>query len=137
MVKFLLRPKKKDTLRTSASFIFFFQICCALFGLSSGVYVGITAVIMADMLGTERLTSTYGISLFVNGLLQLVGPPLCGLVFEWLQVYGPLFHILGIILLVGASLWGFMPFIDRRKQQMQNSHCTDDTNEDNEKSLLA
>ncbi|KAI8119428.1 hypothetical protein CVS40_9293 [Lucilia cuprina] len=31
---------------------------------------------------TERLTSSYGISLFVNGILQLVGPPLCGLWFE-------------------------------------------------------
>lgn len=42
---------------------------CGLFGLASGTYVGITAVIMADMLGTERLTSSYGISLFVNGIV--------------------------------------------------------------------
>lgn len=40
---------------------------CGMFGLASGTYVGITAVLMADELGTERLTSSYGISLFVNG----------------------------------------------------------------------
>ncbi|KAJ6638085.1 Monocarboxylate transporter 12, partial [Pseudolycoriella hygida] len=88
---------------------------CALFGLASGTYVGITAVIMADMLGTERLTSSYGISLFVNGVLQLIGPPLCGLWYEAVGTYYPLFTTLGIILLTGASLWSFMPFISRNK----------------------
>ncbi|XP_055902991.1 monocarboxylate transporter 9 [Eupeodes corollae] len=86
---------------------------CAVFGLASGVYVGITAVIMADMLGTDRLTSSYGISLFVNGILQLVGPPLCGLWFESARTYSPLFHTLGIILIAGASLWGLMPFVKK------------------------
>ncbi|KAH8405181.1 hypothetical protein KR222_007488, partial [Zaprionus bogoriensis] len=88
---------------------------CALFGLASGIYVGITAVIMADMLGTERLTSSYGISLFVNGLLQLVGPPLCNYWAEAVNDYNPLFHALGLTLLAGASLWAFMPCIQRRK----------------------
>ncbi|KAH8263059.1 hypothetical protein KR044_003767 [Drosophila immigrans] len=88
---------------------------CALFGLASGIYVGITAVIMADMLGTERLTSSYGISLFVNGILQLVGPPVCNYWTETVKDYNPLFHTLGLTLLVGASLWAFMPWIERRK----------------------
>lgn len=88
---------------------------CALFGLASGIYVGITAVIMADMLGTERLTSSYGISLFVNGILQLVGPPLCNYWTEAVNDYNPLFHALGLTLLAGASLWAFMPWIERRK----------------------
>lgn len=89
---------------------------CGLFGLASGTYVGITAVIMADMLGTERLTSTYGISLFVNGLLQLVGPPLCGVWLVRSQTYVPLFTTLGAVLMCGASLWGFMPFINRNRR---------------------
>ncbi|XP_031636861.1 monocarboxylate transporter 14-like [Contarinia nasturtii] len=87
---------------------------CGLFGLASGTYVGITAVIMADMLGTERLTSTYGISLFVNGILQLIGPPICGL---WYESIPALFSILGLVLLAGASLWGFMPFIQRNRNR--------------------
>ncbi|KAH8362500.1 hypothetical protein KR084_010325 [Drosophila pseudotakahashii] len=93
---------------------------CALFGLASGIYVGITAVIMADMLGTEQLTSSYGISLFVNGLLQLVGPPLCNYWFEAVNDYNPLFHALGLTLLAGASLWSFMPWISRRRAKMED-----------------
>lgn len=84
-------------------------VFCAVFGLASGIYVGITAVIMADMLGTERLESSYGISLFVNGLLQLIGPPLCGVWFEVTKSYISLYCTLGIVLIFGASFWGFMP----------------------------
>uniref|UniRef100_A0A1B0BJ74 Major facilitator superfamily (MFS) profile domain-containing protein n=1 Tax=Glossina palpalis gambiensis TaxID=67801 RepID=A0A1B0BJ74_9MUSC len=98
---------------------------CALFGLASGVYVGITAVIMADLLGTERLTSSYGISLFVNGILQLIGPPLCGFWFEAVQKYNPLFHTLGLILMAGASLWSFMPIIKRHKYQQEEMEATE------------
>jgi len=91
------------------------SIFCAIFGLASGIYVGVTAVIMADMLGTERLQSTYGISLFVNGLLQLIGPPICGVWFERTRSYVSLFCTLGIVLVVGATIWGFVPFIKKRK----------------------
>ncbi|EFN83730.1 Monocarboxylate transporter 9 [Harpegnathos saltator] len=97
------------------------SIYCGFFGLASGIYVGITAVIMADMLGTEKLTSSYGISLFVNGVIQLVGPPICGLVFEQIGSYGPIFSILGIILVVGASLWGTVPFIRKRQAVLEKS----------------
>lgn len=89
---------------------------CALFGLASGTYVGVTAVIMADMLGTERLTSSYGISLFVNGILQLIGPPLCGYWIEYANSYSSLFTALGLALFGGASLWGFMPFINLKRE---------------------
>lgn len=111
------------------------SVFCALFGLASGTYVGITAVIMADMLGTERLTSSYGISLFVNGILQLVGPPICGLIFEHIGDYRPLFTALGFILLVGSSLWGFMPFIHRNKLRKQQKAA--EAQQDVEKSLIA
>lgn len=89
-------------------------IYCGIFGLASGIYVGVTAVIMADMLGTERLQSTYGISLFVNGILQLIGPPLCGIWYEKTHSYVSLFCTLGVILSVGASIWGFVPCIKKK-----------------------
>lgn len=101
----------------SASSYVMLSVYCGIFGLASGVYVGVTAVIMADMLGTERLTSTYGISLFVNGILQLIGPPLCGVWYEQSGTYIPLFTTLGIVLIIGASIWIFVPFIKKRQQQ--------------------
>ncbi|XP_076262108.1 solute carrier family 16 member hermes isoform X2 [Rhynchophorus ferrugineus] len=96
---------------------------CSVFGLASGTYVGITAIVMADMLGEERLQSTYGISLFVNGILQLIGPPICGLWFESTQSFVSLFCSLGIILSAGSLLWSFVPCIKK-------SNKTDDQDDD-------
>ncbi|XP_046976289.1 monocarboxylate transporter 13 isoform X1 [Vanessa cardui] len=93
---------------------------CCVFGIASGINVGVTALVMTEMLGTERLMSSYGISLFVNGILQLIGPPICGLWFEHTKSYKSLFVTLGLILIFGASLWGFVPFIYRRRKREQN-----------------
>lgn len=92
------------------------SLFCAIFGLASGVYVGVTAVIMADLLGEERLQSTYGISLFVNGILQLIGPPICGVWFEKTKSFTSLFSSLGCILISGSLIWGFVPCIKNKAQ---------------------
>uniref|UniRef100_A0A2H8TPV9 Monocarboxylate transporter 2 n=1 Tax=Melanaphis sacchari TaxID=742174 RepID=A0A2H8TPV9_9HEMI len=90
---------------------------CAAFGLGSGVVVGITAVIMVDMLGEERLSSSYGISLFCSGLVQLIGPPVAGYIFETIGSYRPVFHGMGVILLFGASTWLLTPFLKKNHQR--------------------
>jgi MFS family permease len=108
----------------SLAFLPFFNgyivICvfCSVFGLASGIYVGITAVIMADMLGEERLQSSYGISLFVNGILQLAGPPACGIWIEKSKSYISLFCTLGVILIIGSVIWVIVPFL--KKPQVKN-----------------
>ncbi|XP_011067216.1 PREDICTED: monocarboxylate transporter 4-like [Acromyrmex echinatior] len=99
---------------TSYTMLSFF---CGLFGLSSGMYIGITTVILADMLGTEKLSSSYGISLFVNGVLQLVGPPICGVIFENILTYKPIFLAFGIILILGTALWAVVPLINRNNKK--------------------
>ncbi|CAG9577565.1 unnamed protein product [Danaus chrysippus] len=92
---------------------------CCIFGIASGINVGVTALVMTEMLGTERLMSSYGISLFMNGILQLIGPPICGIWFEYTKSYRSLFVTLGFILVFGASLWLFVPFIHRRRKRAQ------------------
>lgn len=105
------------TVLPSVSTYFWVSFMCSIFGLATGTYVGITAIVMADMLGTDRLTSSYGISLFVNGILQLLGPPICLSVFERINGYRPIFLVLGLCLLAGSSLWCFMPCVLKRKKR--------------------
>ncbi|XP_045509260.1 monocarboxylate transporter 13-like isoform X2 [Colias croceus] len=93
------------------------SIFCALFGLASGINCGVTTLVMAEILGADKLMSTYGISLFVNGFLQLVGPPICGLWFEHDKNYVNMFVTFGFIFIAGSSLWLFMPIINRRKKK--------------------
>ena len=96
----------------------------ALCGLASGLYIGTTSVVMADMLGAERLASSYGIWLFINGLTQLAGPPVCNVAFEKIGSYRPIFLSLGVILICGTALWGLIPFI--RKKSLEKTISIDD-----------
>lgn len=96
---------------------------CGAFGLASGTYIGVTAVILADQLGAERLGSSYGLSLFVNGLLQLAGPPLCGQVYKATKRYEPILIGLGVTLILGASLWGAAPFVEKRRLAETNNNA--------------
>ncbi|XP_068627358.1 monocarboxylate transporter 13 isoform X1 [Battus philenor] len=95
------------------------SVFCSIFGIASGINVGVTALVMTEMLGTERLMSSYGISLFVNGILQLIGPPVCGFWFEYTRSYKSLFVTLGLILCSGAALWSFVPFIHSRRKKAE------------------
>lgn len=92
------------------------SVFCALFGLASGVNNSVTTLLMAEILGVERLMSTYGISLFVNGILQLIGPPICGIWFEYQRSYKTMFMTFGVIFIFGAALWLLMPIINKRKR---------------------
>lgn len=92
---------------------------CSIFGIASGINVGVTALVMTEMLGTERLMSSYGISLFVNGILQLIGPPVCGFWHDREGTHKSLFVTLGFILIFGAALWCFVPFIYRRRRKAE------------------
>ncbi|KAL0858480.1 hypothetical protein ABMA27_012348 [Loxostege sticticalis] len=102
------------------------SVFCSIFGIASGINVGVTALVMTEMLGTERLMSSYGISLFMNGILQLIGPPICGFWFEYTQSYKSLFVTLGFILVGGAALWGFVPLIHRRRRLAERRKDTID-----------
>ncbi|CAG7818357.1 unnamed protein product [Allacma fusca] len=71
-------------------------IYCACFGLASGTYVGVTAVILADELGSEKLGSSYE----RNGRYQ------------------PILRALGIILVIGALFWLAVPVIEHRRKRI-------------------
>lgn len=80
---------------------------------------------MADMLGEDKLQSTYGMGLFVNGIIQLVGPPICGYWGEAAQSYFTLFIFLGFTLMAGSLLWSFVPCIKKQGQDDSNQEDVD------------
>lgn len=95
----------------------------ACFGISSGAVIGVTAIVMSDYLGREKLTSTYGISLFANGILQLIGPPVCALILgEAPHNFLVLFLVLGFVTIVGTSFWALMPYIQSRKAKREQEN---------------
>lgn len=43
-----------------------------------GAYVGLTSVILVDLLGLENLTNAFGLLLLFQGIASFIGPPIGG-----------------------------------------------------------
>lgn len=57
-------------------------VYCVVFGFTIGAYVGLTSVVLVDLLGLERLTNAFGILLLFQGIASLIGPPFAGTYFN-------------------------------------------------------
>ena len=55
-----------------------FTLYSSIFGFTSGAYVGLTSVILVDLLGLNRLTNAFGQLLLFQGFASLLGPPIAG-----------------------------------------------------------
>jgi hypothetical protein len=73
-------------LRTATAFSAFcydfssFVIYASVFGFTIGAYVGLTSVILVDLLGLDRLTNAFGLLLLFQGIASFLGPPIAGMV---------------------------------------------------------
>ncbi|CAG9864488.1 unnamed protein product, partial [Phyllotreta striolata] len=70
-------------------------IYSAIFGFTAGAYVGLTSVILVDLLGIERLTNAFGLLLLFQGIASLAGPPIAGGLYEITDSYNPGFVLAG------------------------------------------
>lgn len=53
-------------------------IYSAIFGFTIGAYVGLTSVILVDLLGLDKLTNAFGLLLLFQGIASFIGPPMAG-----------------------------------------------------------
>ncbi|KAG6457555.1 hypothetical protein O3G_MSEX010382 [Manduca sexta] len=84
------------------------------FGFTIGAYVGLTSVVLVDLLGLERLTNAFGLLLLFQGIASLIGPPFAGLLYDALQSYAPGFYVAGGTISLSGLILFFIPVIERR-----------------------
>ena len=53
-------------------------VYASVFGFTIGAYVGLTSVILVDLLGLDNLTNAFGLLLLFQGIASFVGPPIGG-----------------------------------------------------------
>lgn len=64
-------------------------IYSAVFGFTIGAYVGLTSVILVDLLGLDKLTNAFGLLLLFQGIATFVGPPIVGFLYDQSASYTP------------------------------------------------
>nr|XP_027225384.1 monocarboxylate transporter 12-like [Penaeus vannamei] len=84
-----------------------------VFGSMSGAYVGLTSVVLVDLLGMERLTNAFGLLLMFQGIASVLGPPMCGALFDLTGSYDYSFLLAGSMIAVSGLMLFFIPCIWR------------------------
>ncbi|CAH1644759.1 unnamed protein product [Spodoptera littoralis] len=87
------------------------------FGFTIGAYVGLTSVVLVDLLGIEKLTNAFGLLLLFQGIASLIGPPFAGWLFDTLHSYAPGFYVAGGTISLSGLILFFIPVIERRQQR--------------------
>lgn len=102
-------------------------VYAAVYGFTIGAYVGLTSVILVDLLGLEKLTNAFGLLLLFQGIASFIGPPLAGWLYDITSSYNPGFILAGTTIAIsGAMLFAIPPLQRhlRRKQQTVNGGTT-------------
>ncbi|XP_049531142.1 monocarboxylate transporter 12 isoform X1 [Anopheles darlingi] len=84
-----------------------------IFGFTIGAYVGLTSVILVDLLGLEKLTNAFGLLLLFQGIASLIGPPIAGWLYDYTLSYGPGFVMAGTAIGVSGLMLFGIPALQR------------------------
>ena len=63
------------------------RMFCAVFGITSGAYVGLTSVVLVDLLGLDKLTNAFGLLLLFQGIASVMGPPIIGRLYKVVHTF--------------------------------------------------
>ncbi|GAU93074.1 hypothetical protein RvY_05063 [Ramazzottius varieornatus] len=75
-----------------------------VFGFTGGFIIALQSVVLTDIVGLEKLTSAFGLLLFIEGAAVFVGPPAAGSLAEY-HSYDATFVVFGILMaMAGLSL---------------------------------
>lgn len=90
-----------------------------VFGFTIGAYVGLTSVILVDLLGLEKLTNAFGLLLLFQGIASLIGPPFAGLLYDLTQTYKYAFIMAGITIAISGVVLFAIPPLQRRRDKRE------------------
>lgn len=91
------------------------MVSAALFGLFFASNFSFTPVILVELIPLERFTTAYGLSLLCQGIGNLLGPPLAGLIFDITNSWDLSFLLAGGWIIVSGFLMGIIPYTKNRK----------------------
>ncbi|XP_043585209.1 uncharacterized protein LOC122568944 [Bombus pyrosoma] len=105
---------------------------CAIsgaFGLFIGANYSLTSIILVELITLERFTNAYGLLLLVQGVANLMGPPLAGWLYDITGTYDLSFYLAGFFIALSGVLLLAMPLISLYRKCLHGSR-KEETDED-------
>ncbi|EAA01104.6 AGAP001782-PA [Anopheles gambiae str. PEST] len=81
------------------------------FGLFIAANYSLTSIILVELITLERFTNAYGLLLLVQGVANLVGPPLAGWISDLTDSYDLAFYLAGFFIVISGALLLVLPTI--------------------------
>ncbi|XP_055371140.1 monocarboxylate transporter 14 [Condylostylus longicornis] len=103
----------------------------SVFGFTIGAYVGLTSVILVDLLGLDKLTNAFGLLLLFQGIASLVGPPFAGWLYDITESYNPGFILAGGFITISGIMLFLIPpiqrYLDKKRSTNQSRSRSNST----------
>ncbi|XP_053594976.1 uncharacterized protein LOC103573997 [Microplitis demolitor] len=101
----------------------YYALCSvsAAFGIFIAANYSLTSIILVEVITLERFTNAYGLLLLVQGIANLMGPPLAGWLYDITGTYDLSFYLAGFfiglsgVLLMVVPLMGYYKKFFKRK----------------------
>ncbi|XP_043261785.1 uncharacterized protein LOC122402773 isoform X1 [Colletes gigas] len=97
---------------------------CAIsgaFGLFIGANYSLTSIILVELITLDRFTNAYGLLLLVQGVANLMGPPLAGWLYDITGTYDLSFYLAGLFIALSGVLLLAMPLISLYRRCVNGS----------------
>ncbi|XP_049857262.1 monocarboxylate transporter 13-like isoform X2 [Schistocerca gregaria] len=85
------------------------MIIACIFGLSISANYTLASIILVEMVSLERFTNGYGLLLLVQGLGNIIGPPLAGWLYDISGSYDLSFYLAGLFIILSGLLLFVLP----------------------------
>ncbi|MPC37344.1 Monocarboxylate transporter 12 [Portunus trituberculatus] len=96
-------------------------LASAVFGLFISANYALTSVIVVELVSLEAFSKAYGLLLLIQGLANLIGPPLVGFIADTTGSYVMPFVVSGLFIVFCGLILNLIPLIKRCRGQYSSS----------------
>nr|XP_023024052.1 uncharacterized protein LOC111512181 [Leptinotarsa decemlineata] len=86
------------------------------FGFFIAANYSLTCIILVKLITLDRFTNAYGLLLLVQGIANLIGPPLAGWIYDITGTYRLSFYLSGIFIAISGFMFVIIPLTNRYKK---------------------
>ncbi|XP_031355587.1 uncharacterized protein LOC116179864 [Photinus pyralis] len=104
------------------------------FGFFIAANYSLTCIILVELITLERFTNAYGLLLLVQGVANLIGPPIAGKISDVTGTYDLSFFLAGIFIILSGLMLLILPVTNKVKRYtLQRQESTSDNSNEESK----
>ncbi|XP_015110074.1 monocarboxylate transporter 9 [Diachasma alloeum] len=103
----------------------YYALCAVsgAFGIFIAANYSLTSIILVEVITLERFTNAYGLLLLVQGIANLMGPPLAGWLYDITGTYDLSFYLAGFFIGLSGILLMVVPCIEMYRKYSRKTNA--------------